>query len=266
MPRLRSGNDHPPRYNHKLTAEQREEILRRLAAGETQASIGRDFQVSHTTVYLVKKQASEAGQADRERAFKKRLLPAETDRLKSTIQETLPTDHGIRTTEPEKPDVWTITRARELARKLFGKSPSVRALTECVPQAPPRVYDFGLTPPKPPGPPNVDLLPPDLAADKDFVKYYLSPIARQIEQREYEAALAHYHERLAREGKLKAEAPEAETGSETDSDDELSPPPSPPVARAGFPTGPPAPGTRVGKHAKSKGNPFTKPKRRKKKR
>ncbi|MCU0779601.1 MAG: hypothetical protein MUF04_00710 [Akkermansiaceae bacterium] len=264
IPQPRSGNDHPPRQSHKLTAGQREEILRRLAAGETQASISRDFQVSSTAVYLIKKQASEAGQADRQRALKKRLLPAEIDRLKSTLQGTLPTDHGIRTTEPEKPDVWTIARARDLARKLFGKTPSVRTLTECVPKPPPRVHDFGLAPPKPPGPPNVDLLPPDLAADKDFVKYYLSPICRQIEQREYEAALAHYHERLARESKRKADAPKPEFEPEPEPDDDLLPPPPPP--RAGFAPGSPAPGTRVGKHAKSKGNPFTKPKRRKRKR
>lgn len=252
------------RRSNRLTKEQRAEILQRLAAGESQASIARAFQVSHTAVYFIKLWSTQSGQMNRARTLKKRLLPEQLEQLKTTMKETVPADHGAIMAGDEKPEIWTLARARALSKKLFGKTASVRVLSECLPAPVVRVDEYGLTPPKPPGPPNVDLLPRELAADKSFVKYYLSPIARQIEQREYEAALAHYHDRLARMGKLKEQAPEPEPESEPD--DDLSPPPSSLPVRAGFNAGPPAPGNRVGKHAKSKGNPFTKSKRRKKKR
>lgn len=244
-----------------LTPEQIEEILRRLATGETQVSIAKDFKVTRAAISLIKQRTANPERFAKRYDLKKRLSEQEATTFKQTLDSSLPKDHGLDVLGPAPSRCWTMERAYALADKLFGREPSVRVMKQCLGDHLRRRPDDYLTPPEPPQPRDIRRLPPELAADKSFVKYYLSPIALQIEQREYELALAHFH-------KLRAEY-EQRQASQDDlppelDDSEWANDWSPPPLKADHPDLPPAPGHRVGKHAKSKGSPFTKPKRRKK--
>lgn len=231
----------------RLTKDQRAEILRRVATGERQTVIAKDYGVSRAAISLIKVTAEDPERFAKHRVLKKQLTAEEVTTFKNTLKKSQPGDHGIIIPGSGPLEIWTLPRARALAQKLFGKDPSVRALKECMPPPGDRRRDQGLRPPKPPGPRDVRFLPPDLAADEDFVKYYLSPIALQLEQREYELALAHYQQRL--------EAQKLGRTVADDDEDSATEEPSPPASGLVA-----APGQRVGKHAKSKGNPSTKPK------
>lgn len=252
------GGVRPPGRRSNLTKDQRAEILRRLAAGERQVDIAKDYQVTRAAISLIKQTAANPDRFVRQRDFKKRLTPEEIAAFKAALDDSLPDDHGLAGIGPGFRKFWTMVRGRALAQKLFGKEPSARVLKECMGEHLARRRDSWLTPPEPPGPRDIRKLPPELAADKGFVKYYLSPIALQIEQREYELALEQYQKRLAEHEQRQAAAdPSPASG---DDDWEVNRPPLADVYQ------PSAPGRRVGKHAKGKGSPFTKPKHRKKKR
>jgi len=251
-----------------LTAEQREEILRRIAAGEKQTALGEEFKVTRAAISLLKARAANPERYAHRHSLKKRLTEGEVATLTEAFDHSLPKDHGLDVLGPSPSRIWTLDRAYALADKLFGKQPSVRVMKTCLGDHLKRRPDDYLTPPEPPRPRDIRRLPPELAADKSFVKYYMSPIALQIEQREYELALEHYHKMLAEhEKRLASQASQDILPPELD-DNEWSGTWSPPPLKSGLsgssPT--PAPGHRVGKHAKSKGTPFTKPKRKKRKR
>ena len=253
-----------------LTLEQRDEILRRLAAGEKQAALGEEFKVSRAAISLVKARAANPARFAERYGLKKRLSEDQVATLKQAFDNSLPKDHGLDVLGPAPSRLWTMERGYGLADKLFGKQPSLRAMKSCMGEHLKRRPDDYLTPPEPPQPRDLRRLPPELAADKGFVKYYFSPIALQIEQREYELALEHYHKlRAEYEKRQAAQAAQDILPPELDESewaDDLSPPPlkTDMSDMADVPPTP-APGQRVGKHAKSKGNPFTKPKRKKKK-
>jgi hypothetical protein len=248
-----------------LTPEQREEILRRLATGETQTAVAKDFNVTRAAVSLIKQRTADPARFAARYDLKKRLSAEEADLLKQTFDNSLPKDHELDVLGPAPSKMWTLERGYALAGKLFGRQPSMRVMKSCMGRHLARRPDGELTPPEPPPPRDLRRLPPELAADKDFVKYYLSPIALQIEQREYELALEHYHKHRAELEKrqasrdiLPAELADGEW------EDNWAPPPL--TGDHSDPPPTPAPGHRVGKHAKSKGNPFTKAKRKKKRR
>lgn len=251
-----------------LTEEQREEILRRLATGETQVSVAKDFNVTRAAISLLKQRTANPERFAARYDLKKRLSPQEADTLKQTFDTSLPKDHGLDVLGPAPSRLWTMDRGYALAEKLFGRQPSVRVMKACMGEHLIRRPDGDLTPPEPPQPRDLRRLPPELAADKDFVKYYLSPIALQIEQREYELALEHYHKHRAEFEKRQAEQAARDILPAELDDDEWSGEWSPPPLTKDLPDLPPTPGPghRIGKHAKSKGSPFTKPKRKKNRR
>lgn len=247
-----------PTRRRNLTKEQRAEILRRLAAGERQVEIAKDYHVTRAAISLIKQTAANPGRFVRRKDLKMKLTPEEAATLRAALDESLPADHGLEATGSGLPKFWTLERGRELARRLFGKEPSTRALKKCMGEHLARRRDSWLTPPEPPGPRDIRKLPPELAADKGFVKYYMSPVALQIEQREYELALEQYQKNLALHEQRQAAADSLPAPGGDDW--EINRPPS----ADGYQ--PSVPGRRMGKHAKGKGSPFTKPKRRKKKR
>ena len=244
-----------------LTPEQREEIFRRLATGETQVSISKDFNVTRAAISLLKQRTANPQRFAKRYDFKKRLSAEEAATFKATLDTSLPKDHGLDVLGPAPSRSWTMQRAYALADKLFGREPSVRVMKQCLGEHLTRRPDDYLTPPEPPKPRDLRRLPPELAADKSFVKYYMSPIALQIEQREYELALAHFHKLRAEHEKRQASQDNLPPQLD---DSEWADDWSPPPLKSDLPDIPPAPGQRLGKHAKSKGSPFTKPKRKKK--
>lgn len=226
----------------RLNQAQRDEMTRRVLAGESAASIGKEFGVTRAYVALLKAQA-----VDPERFVRKaqarycqKLTPEELQTFDEVLSATTPEDHDFIPTSTH----WSYEFGQQLARKLFSnKRPSVRVIKECLAPHIPQRQEFRLTKPQPPKPHHINQLDPEMAKNADFVAYYLSPLAEKIEWREYEFALADWNARVA--------AAE-ETRGQVDG--------SAPVVPA---EGGVAPGQRMGKHAQSKGSPFTSPKRRK---
>jgi hypothetical protein len=251
-----------------LTKEQRAEILRRLSEGEKQAALGREFNVTRAAISLLKQRTEHPERYAVKHGLKKLLTAKEMAEFKHALGTTLPKDHGVDVYGPSPSRLWTMQRGYALADKLFGKKPSVRVMKECLGDHLIRRPDNYLTPPEPPRPLDIRRLSPEMAADKDFVKYCRSPIAMQIEQREYELALEHYHKQLAAAAQRQAATANADMHQAEWEDaawEDGWSPPAVPSSQSDMPPAP-VPGRRLGKHAKSKGNPFTKPKRKKKKR
>jgi hypothetical protein len=235
---------------HRLNPQQREEMTRRVLAGETAAAVAREFGVTRAYVALLKAQALDPDRFIRKAEAKlvRKLTAAELEKFRATLAGSTPEDHDLIPTSER----WSLDHGYQLAWKLFQKRPSLRVIKECVTPHMPKRADFRFTKPQPPKPHHINQIPPELAKDPDYVAYYLSPICEQIAWREYEMALADWEERFAA-----AEEPHE---------------PEPAKARDERPNAAltperiAAPGQRTGKHAKSKGSPFTPPKRRKKRR
>jgi len=232
----------------RLNQDQRDEITRRVLAGETAVSLGMEFGVTRAYVALLKAQALDPERFIRKREAKlsRKLTAAEIKKFCEMVADSTPEDHDLVPTSER----WSYDHGRQLAAKVFpNKHPSVRVIKECMAPYVPRPEDFRFTKPQAPKPHHINQISPELAKDPDYVAYYLSPICEQIAWREYELALADWNARFA-------DAEEAETESPTDNSDR------PPAAMAheSFVD----PGERTGKHARSKGSPFTPPKRRKK--
>lgn len=229
----------------RLNQEQRDEITRRVLAGEKAPQLAAEFGVSRAYVSLLKVQTLDPKrfQKKAEGKFSKKFTKEEKEKILGIVSTNTPEDLDLIPTREK----WSLDHGFQLVWRLYQKKPSVRAMKELMEPYIPRREDYQFTKPKPPKPHHVNQLDPELAKDPEFVAYYLSPICQQIAQREYEAALADWEKRFAADDERETE----ELGGEA------------PVAEA-----PPvlAPGLRVGKHAKSKGSPFTPPKRRKKRR
>ena len=226
----------------KLNQEQRNEITRRVLAGETAASLAREFGVTGQYVALLKAQALDPERFIRkaEANMSRKLTRDELAKLHEALSSGTPEDLNL-IPAVEK---WSLEHGFQLAERLIGKRPSVRAMKELMEPFIPKRSEFRFTKPKPPKPHHINQIDPELAKDPDYVAYYLSPICEQIAWREYELALADWEARFAADEEREREADERHLPAE-------------PVL---------APGKRVGKHAKSKGSPFTPPKRRKKRR
>lgn len=236
-----------PSPTRRLNQDQRDEITRRVLAGEAAASLGREFGVTRAYVALLKAQAVDPERFIRKQEAKlsQKLTAAEVERFCRLLATSTPEDHDLVPTAEH----WSYEHGRQLADKLFpNKHPSVRVMKECLAPYLPKPGDFRFTKPKPPKPHHLNQIPPDLAGDPDYVAYYLSPICEQIAWREYELALADWNARFAQH-----EEPPAAT-------DDVPHGPWPALTPDRFA----APGRRTGKHANSKRQPFTPPKRRKK--
>ena len=238
----------------RLTEEQRAEITRRVLAGEKARELSEEFGVTRAYVALLKAQALDPERFERKREVKlaRKLTEQELEKFKEVLASSTPEDHDLIPTSER----WSLDHGSQLAMKLFNKRLSVRALKEWVGPHVPKRSEFRFTRPKPPKPHHINQLDPELAKDEDFVKYYLSPICEQIAWREYEMALADWEERFA-------DSEERELAGEAGEPGELEDPqPMGDFRPADYG----APGKRFGKHAKSKGLPFTPKKKRRKKR
>jgi hypothetical protein len=234
----------------RLNQDQRDEITRRVLAGEPAAALGREFGVSRAYAALLKAQALDPERFIRkqESMLSQKLTAAEVTKFHEVLSTKTPEDLDLVPTS----EFWSYEHVQQLARRLFpNKRPSVRVLKECLAPYQRKRSEFRITKPQPPKPHHINQLPPELAKDPDFVAYYLSPVSEKLAWREYELALADWNTRHP-------EGEPPETLSENPQAD--SPAPAMPTEPAA------APGQRVGKHAKSKGSPFTPPKRRRKKR
>jgi hypothetical protein len=237
----------------KLTPDQRQEITRRALAGEKSGLIASEFGVTKQCVSLLKNKALHP-----ERFLKK--AEAKMTR-KLTRAEHAKFIKILSTSTPEKQKLiparekWTLDHGRQLVKRLFNKNASKRLLMDCMEPYMPKRSEFKFGKPQPPKKHHINQLDPELAKDKDYVKYYLSPICEQIAWREYELALADWNERFAHEE-------EAENSAPTEKPAPV-PTKQPPAAEAPIEL---VPRLRVGKHAKSKGSPFTPAKRKKKRR
>ena len=231
----------------RLNQEQRDEITRRVLAGETAVALGKQFGVTRAYVALLKAQALDPQRWIRkaEAKLSLKLTAAELAQFDEALSSSTPEDHDLIPTAAR----WTLAHGHQLAWKLFKKHPSVRVIKECVTPHMPKRSDFRFSRPQPPRPHHINQIEPELAKDPDYVAYYLSPLCAQIEQREYEWALADWNTRFAAAEEQYEEQLAKARNAET---------PDPhPQERVS------APGQRLGKHAKSKGSPFTPPKRRK---
>jgi hypothetical protein len=233
----------------KLTKEQREEILRRVLAGESASALAVEFGCTRANVSLIKVTAlyPERFHKQAEQKLTKRLTAEQKELFLKTLAETEPGDHFSRRKEKDLPYYWDVDTALRLTEKLFNKRPGKRWLESLLPKrrkGPSNHYPFGPEAPLPPKPFDIRNVPPELASDKSYIAYLKSPVYARIQQREYELAYAHWEslQKPAARSRKKAQEP-----------------PAPPVEDLELPP----PGKRVGKHAKSKGSPFPKPKRRK---
>ena len=230
----------------KLTREERDEITRRVLAGEQQADLAREFGVTRQCVSLLKIHAERPEEYHEflQRKRTRKLMDAEKEKFL----------HILATSTPEKQKLiparekWSLEHGRQLIERLFHKKASPASLKKMMEPYIPKRSEFKFGKPQPPKKHHINQLDPELAKDKDYVKYYLSPICEQIAWREYEMALADWEERFAHE----------EGGDEVK---KPAPEPVKPAAPAEL-----APRLRIGKHAKSKGSPFTPAKRKKKRR
>jgi hypothetical protein len=233
----------------RFTPAQREEATRRVLAGESAASLAAEYGCTRAYISLLKAQALDPARYKRkaEAKLSLKLTDAQTAKLKHIIDTSTPEQNDL---IPAR-DSWSLSHGFQLAKKLFDKKPSVRAMKECMGDHLLRRPDVGDPKPKPPKPHHINQLDPEMAKDKDFVAYYLSPICEQIARKEYEFALAEWEKRNPH-----GEGPPP--GMNDEMEWEI------PNQTKGYRPPPPAPGQRIGKHAKSKGSPFTKPKRRRK--
>lgn len=228
-----------------LTREQRDEITRRVLAGEPQAALAKEFGVTRQCVSLLKIHA------ERPEEYYEFLQKRRTRKLMDAEKEKFL--HILATSTPEKQKLiparekWSLDHGRQLIERLFKKKASPASLKKMMEPYIPKRSEFKFGKPQPPKKHHVNQLDPELAKDKDYVKYYLSPICEQIAWREYEMALADWEERFAHE----------EEGEESAQSTKPATPAAPPEL---------VPRLRVGKHAKSKGSPFTPAKRKKKRR
>jgi hypothetical protein len=225
----------------RLSNEQREELTRRVLAGEKCMPLAEEFKVSRAYVSLLKNQALDPERFTNEEKLTKKLTAAEIAKFTEVLTSTTPTDHDF---YPHS-ERWNMDYGARLAEKLFKKKPSVRALTELVKPHMPKRSEFKFTRPQPPKPHHISQISAEFANDPDFVAYYLSPICQQIAQREYELAVADWDARFA-DSEEREMAAEAKMAAPSKGNFQIA-----------------QPGKRMGKHAKGKGSPFTPPKRKK---
>jgi hypothetical protein len=272
--------DQQPKKRSRLTPADRATIVARVKSGETLAAVGQDYGISRQAVQQMRnKEDIKAGliKRDPKRRItpKKHLFDDEWQQLEKLIKETTPGDHGLIQLDDSAAGVWSMPRAMALARKVFGRSPSVirmQALLKRVAPRTRRVWPLN-APPEPPVRYTRKTLPLSAIEDPEFGRYLLSDICWQIQQREYELALKDYESRLELDprGSAKQTAP-LSVDEDFDPDDDLDPAKLvekygqlTDEPRTGF-YAPPSPGERVGKHKGNRQQPKKKQRKGKKKR
>lgn len=179
--------------NKRLTPAQREEITRRALNGEKQATLAKEFQISAAYIYLLKKAALQPAPAVDPSKWKSKLSPREQEQLRDVFATSTPELQKL-----EQPDTgWTIQHGQQLAKRFFGKSASVRIITDLITPYLPKRKPYEFKRPQPPKPHHISQLSPELAADPEFVAYYLSAKSEKLAWREYEIAVADYDSRFA---------------------------------------------------------------------
>lgn len=269
-------NPNLPGRRGKLTPDQRQQILERIKGGEKPGPLATEYGVSRQAICQLRDYHLNPESAHRKRILRSRLLPEERRNIVQLLRTTVPRDHGVENEGSGHPDAWNTDRLTALAKRLYNKKMYAYAAREAIQEARPDPRFDPDAKPEPPGPPDIRDLDPEFAKDLEFVKYYLSPISQQIRQKEYEWALREWEERQARIAKGEAADPHKrkrgrprknpEPTAFDDEDGETPYDGLTPLPGADGMITPPAPGQRRGKHAKGKGAPFTKPKRKKKKR
>lgn len=222
----------------RITQEQRDQIASRGLAGEKTKALALEFGVTTSYVSLLKIQAVDPTRYQKKtEPLLKKLTANELAEIEQVLATTTPADHGMKS-HPQ-PGQWLLEHGQPLAEKLFKKQPSRRSVAEFMAPHLSRKRHFEFTRPTPPLPHHIDQIPADLAKDPSYVAYYLSPISEQIAWRSYECALKDYDERFG-------------GGNPPPSAEEAAAPPKITAPQE----------KRTGKHAKSKGSPFTPPKKR----
>lgn len=267
-------NPNLPGRRGKLTPEQRKHLLERLKAGEKPGPLSLEYKISRQAVCQLRDYHLHPDTAHRKGILRSRLLPEERKNIIHLLRTTYPRDHGVENEGHGHPDAWNFERLTALTKKLYNKKMFMYAARECIMEARPDPRFDPNAKPQPPSPPDIRHLDPELAKDKEFVEYYLSPRSQEISQKEYEWALREWEEREARKARGEiVDPPKRKRGrprknplptTSLDHDDGDTPydGTTPLPGAPGYL--PPAPGERLGKHAKSKGAPFSKPKRKKK--
>lgn len=232
-----------PVSTKRLNAAQREEIRARALAGERQVDLAREFGVTRAYVSLIRQQALHPERyQERRGVLTSKLLDHELEDLLKVVSTTRPIDHGL-----EPPLVrWDGDLVVQLGRRMFGKKLVkwvVRQALDASKAA--RASDRVLRRPQPPEKHHIGQLSRDLLENEDFVEYYLSPAAEEVERRSYERALAEWIARYGDVEEVDLCAPLEDDAGGTDDWDAT------PVF-AGARRVPPAPGERTGKHAGSK--------------
>jgi hypothetical protein len=232
-----------------MSPELRKEATRRVLAGERAVDLAAEYGCTRAYISLLKAQALDPERYRRkaEAKLSLKLTDLQMAELKRIFDTSTPEDNDL---IPAR-EKWSLEHGFQLAMKLFEKKPSVRAMKECMGDHLTRRPDTGDPKPKPPKPHHINQIDPEMAKDPDYVAYYLSPLAERIARREYEIALEEWEKRHPN-------GEEDESYREPGDGDWQYP--------AARPQRHFAPGQRVGKHAKSKGKPFTPSKKRRKKR
>ncbi len=234
----------------RMPKEQREEITRRVLAGENQRKLSEEYGCSRAYISLLKAEAlhPEKYRMKLENQLTRKLTESELGRLTEAVRTSNPYQLGL---EPPLRE-WDADHVLQLAQKWFDKKPSVRIIKECLQCVPKKKWEDPLfRRPKPPEKHHISQLSRDLAENEDFVRYYLSPASERLEWRQYELALADWQKRF---GDAEFAYPENHPES-PDPDDDMDFPVMQPAYH------PPGHGQRVGKHAKGQ----SKPKRKKRK-
>jgi hypothetical protein len=232
-----------PQPKKRLTKEQREEATRRVLAGEKQVDLAQEYGCSRAYISLLKAEAlnPERYRKKIERQLTRKLTDPQLERLKETIRTSTP--HELALNPPLRQ--WDADHVLQICQKLFQKKPSVRVIKECLQCVPTQKDDPLFRRPKPPEKHHISQLSRDLAQDEDFVKYYLSPAAERLAQRQYELAIADWEARFGdAEVAYPKNHPESPDEEDTFDFPSLNPLPIHPSH-----------GQRVGKHAKGKSTP-----------
>ncbi len=126
-----------PKFEKKITLEERSELVRRALAGENMAQLGREFGVTRAYVSLLRQQARDPDGFERkkraqlDRILTKRLSEAERAVFVRELRTSVPSSRVPGSTAT----IWTVDEARDLADHLYGKKPGRRFLQECLNEA-----------------------------------------------------------------------------------------------------------------------------------
>lgn len=231
--------------NNKLTPEDREEIRRRMEAGEKQTVLAAEFGVTRQAISLLKKRPSSGGNVER---FGRHMTKAEQEKFKATLETSTPEDHGLGDDLMYDPEMWTIARAHALAEQLAGARLRKFPVTKLIKSWYPEGELWGIVRDNGDKPAPIFRRPRQRSIDPDFDAFLQSPIGKKIQSGAVTNAVDIFTRRI------QSENPDAVI-------EHLSPGPAHPAPPLGLrPV--PRPNVRTGKH---KGTTIGKAKKRKKK-